>query len=562
MTLFDGMEPILLLIALLVVVPFLGKYMARVFEGHPPFFVRPLCWVEKAIYRLCGINPSHEMNWKTYAKAVVYFNLVAFLFLFLLSMAQYWLPFNPENFSGLSWPLAFNVGISFMTNTNWQPYAGESTLSYLTHFLGLTVQNFTSAATGNAVLLALIRGIRQHSISLIGNFWVDVTRTIVYLLLPLAFIFSLVLVSQGVIQNFQPYQEAILDTGIQVLPMGPVASQVAIKQLGSNGGGFFNTSSAHPFENPTPLSNFLEIFAILCIPAATIYMYGFMIASRQQSRVILGVIMVLWLAAFAIALYAEWMPNPSLGYNPVLEGKETRLGITNSVLWTISTTSVANGSVNSMLDSLSPLAGGAALFQMLLGEIVFGGIGVGLCGMLMYILLTVFLAGLMVGRSPEYLGKKIEKQEIQWAVVAIIVPCALTLLGASLALVLPSAFSRTTNSGPHGFLEIFYAFASISSNNGSSFEGLHANTNFYNLILGFCMLFSRLAILIPSLAIAGSLSQKTTLVESLGTFKTNTFLFGILLISVILIIGALTFFPALALGPIAEHLLMREGQTF
>lgn len=563
MTAFNGIEIILLIVALAFAVPLLGKYMALVFEGSPPFFVRYLSRIEKSIYRLCGIDPSQEMSWKAYAKAVLLFNLIGFLFLFLLQIGQSWLPFNPQHFTGLNWPLAFDVAMSFVTNTNWQSYGGENTLSYLTQFLGLTVQNFTSAATGNAVLLALIRGIKQHASPSIGNFWVDLTRTIVYLLLPLAIIFALILVSQGVIQNFQPYQEVIQwEKGTQTLPMGPVASQVAIKQLGSNGGGFFNTNSAHPFENPTPLSNFIELFAILCLPAATTYMYGLMIGSKKQGLVILGVMTALWAAMLAVALYAEWLPNPVLNYHPVLEGKETRLGVTNSVLWAISTTAVSNGSVNSMLDSLSPLAGGSALFQILIGEIIFGGIGVGLCGMLMHILLTVFLAGLMVGRSPEYLGKKIEKQEIQWAIVAILVPCALVLLGASFALVLPFAMQGLHNQGPHGFSEVFYAFASSAGNNGSAFAGLDANNHFYNIILGCCMLIARLAILISSLAIAGSLSLKKTVAESLGTFKTNTFLFGILLISVILIIAALTFFPSLALGPIAEHLLMQDGQAF
>lgn len=564
MTRFDGIEFILLAFALLIAVPLLGKYMSLIFDDHPPVWPsRYLGWIEKGIYRLCSIDSTLEMNWKSYAKALLCFNLIGFIFLFFLLIGQQRLPFNPQHFPGVSWMAAFNTSISFVTNTNWQNYAGETTLSYLTQFLGLTVQNFMSAATGNAVLLALIRGIKRRSTSLIGNFWVDLTRTVVYLLLPLAMILTLFLVSQGVIQNFQPYQNVELwEKGSQILPMGPVASQVAIKQLGSNGGGFFNTNSAHPFENPTPFSNFLELFAILCLPLATIYMYGLMIKSKKQSLVILGVMGGLWLMALIIALYAEWSPNPVLVYHPVLEGKEIRLGITNSVLWAISTTAVSNGSINSLLDSLSPLAGGMALFQILVGEIIFGGIGVGLCGMLMHILLTVFLAGLMVGRSPEYLGKKIEKREIQWAMIAILVPCSLILLGTSLALMLPSYFTPIINQGPHGFSEILYAFASAAGNNGSAFQGIDTNTYFYNLSLGLCMLMARLSILMSSLAIAGSLASKQTMAESLGTFKTNTVLFGILLASVILIVTALTFFPAFALGPLAEHLLMQQGQAF
>jgi K+-transporting ATPase ATPase A chain len=560
---FDGMELVILGLALCLVIPLLGSYMAMVFDHPSPLLKRSLGWLENGIYRICGINSTQEMNWKTYAKALLLFNFVGLVVLFFLLMGQSWLPFNPQHFAGMKWPLAFNTAVSFVTNTNWQVYEGENSLSYFSQAFGLTVQNFVSAASGNGVLLALIRGIKRRSTTFIGNFWTDLTRTVVYLLLPLSFILALALVSQGVIQNFQPYQEATMwEKGTQILPMGPVASQEAIKQLGSNGGGVFNTNSAHPFENPTQLSNFLELLAILCIPAASLYMFGLMIGSKQQGLILLGVMTGLWIIALAVGLYAEWSPNPVLEYTPVLEGKEARLGVTNSVLWSISTTAVANGSVNSMLDSLAPLTGGMALFQILLGETIFGGIGVGLCGMLMYVLLTVFLAGLMVGRSPEYLGKKIEKQEIQWAMVSILVPCALTLLGVSLALLIPSALASMGNAGPHGLSEMLYAFASTVGNNGSGFEGISANNNFFNILLGLIMLAGRLAILIPSLAIAGSLANKKAVAESLGTFRTSTLLFGVLLTSVILIVAALTFFPALALGPIVEHFLMEQGQAF
>jgi K+-transporting ATPase ATPase A chain len=563
MSRFDGIDLIILGLTLLIVIPLLGRYMAMVFESPSPLLLRSLGWLEHGIYRVCGINSTQEMNWKAYAKAVIVLHLIGLAVLFLLLLGQRWLPLNPQHFEGPAWPLAFNIAASFVTNTNWQAYEGENTLSYFSQAFGLTTQNFISAAVGNSVLLAFIRGIKRNSTQMIGNFWVDITRTIVYLLLPLSLIFALVLVSQGVIQNIQPYQEATLwEKGTQVLPMGPVASQVAIKQLGSNGGGYFNANSAHPFENPNHLSNFLEIVAILCIPTSALYMYGLMIGSKKQGLVLLGTMMVLWVLSLGIAHYAEWLPNRVLEYYPVLEGKEVRLGVTNSVLWSISTTAVSNGSVNSMLDSLAPLTGGVALFQMLIGGIIFGGVGVGLCGMLMHVLLTVFLSGLMVGRSPEYLGKKIEKQDMQWSVIAILAPCALILLGISFALITPFAISSIQNSGPHGLTELLYGFASTVGNNGSGFQGLNANTTFFNLLFGCLMLAGRFAILIPSLAVAGSLANKKLIAESQGTFKTDTLLFGVLLLSVILIVAALTFFPALALGPIVEHLLMLQGQAF
>ncbi len=563
MTQFEGIELTMLLLALLLTVPLLGDYMARVFTEPPSFALKSLGWLEKGIYRLCHIVPTQEMTWKTYTKALLFFNLIGLVFLFLLQMTQAWLPLNPQHLPNVNWSLALNTAISFVSNTNWQAYEGENTLSYLTDVLGLTVQNFVSAATGNTALLALIRGIKLRSAKSLGNFWVDLTRTVVYILLPLSLILALILVSQGVIQNFNSYPTiTTIEGDQQVIPVGPIASQVAIKQWGTNGGGVLNANSAHPFENPTPLSNFLELFALICIPAATTYMYGRMIGAKRQGFIILGVMLTLWLLSIAVAYYSEWLPNPVLGFNPVFEGKETRIGISNSVLWAMTTTAASNGAINSALDSLSPLAGGMALFQILLGEIVFGGVGVGLCGMLMYVFLTVFLAGLMVGRTPEYLGKKIEKSEIQWAIVAILTPCSLILLGTSTALLFPSALESLTNHGPHGLTELLYGFSSAAGNNGSAFEGLQANTYFYNLLLGAIMLITRLSIIIPSLAIAGHLVQKRVMVESVGTFKTDTFVFGALLLSVILVIAALTFFPALALGPIVEQILLHQGQAF
>lgn len=559
----NTLQIVIFILLLFITVPLLGRYMAEIFRDRPALSIPGLACLEALIYRVCQIDSHQEMSWKSYAKAMLYFNLIGFIFLFFLQLMQGGLPFNPQGFSGVEPALAFNTAMSFTTNTNWQAYGGENSLSYLTQMLGLTTQNFVSAATGNAVLLAFIRGIQRKSAQTIGNFWVDLTRTVLYLLLPICVLFAIILVSQGVIQNLHPYVVAnTLEGSTQTIPMGPAASQIAIKQLGTNGGGFFNANSAHPFENPTPLSNFLEAFAILCIPAAATYMYGFLIQSRKQGWIIFSVMCILWLSGLVIALSSESAINDVLGVNPVLEGKETRFGSVNSILWAVSTTGTSNGSVNSMHSSLSPLAGGIALFNIMIGEVVFGGVGVGLCGMLMFILLTVFLAGLMVGRTPEYLGKKIEKTEIQWVMLAILAPCALILLGAGIASILPNALESLANAGPHGLSEILYAFSSAAGNNGSAFAGLNANTYFYNITLGIIMLLARLAILIPSLAVAGHLAQKNTVAPSLGTFATDKPLFGILLFSVILIVAALTFFPALSLGPIAEQILMLRGQAF
>lgn len=436
-------------------------------------------------------------------------------------------------------------------------------MSYLTQMMGMTVQNFLSAATGNAVLLALIRGITRQSSQTIGNFWKDLTRTVVYLLLPLSIVFALFLVSQGVIQTFHPYvHAATLETGSQTIPLGPVASQIAIKQLGTNGGGYFNANSSHPFENPTPISNFLETLAIFWIPAAATYMYGLMVKSRKEGMVIFLVMFILWLGGLSVALYSQSASNPVMAINPVLEGQEARLDPFNSILWAVTTTGTSNGSVNSMHESLSPLAGGTAMFNIMIGEVIFGGVGVGLAGMLMFVLLTVFLSGLMVGRTPEYLCKKIEKFEMQWVMLAILTPCALILLGGGAAIVIPDAVESLGNSGPHGLSEMIYAFASSAGNNGSAFAGLNANTYFFNISLAIVMMISRFAILASSVAIAGSLAAKKSLAASAGSFSTNSLLFGILLFSVIFIVAALTFFPALSLGPIVEQILMLKGESF
>jgi potassium-transporting ATPase potassium-binding subunit len=548
------------LIVLVLLAPVLGKFMARVFSGEKHFLLRIFGWAERGIYRLCGINADEEMNWKKYCAVLIYFNLIGFLVVFGLQLAQQLLPLNPQHLSSVPIALAFNTAVSFMTNTNWQAYAGETTLSYLTQMLGLTVQNFLSAATGIAVLLALIRGLARRSGKTLGNFWVDLTRSTLYILLPLSIILAVVLVGEGVVQTTAPYTTITTVEGDQqVIPLGPAASQIAIKQLGTNGGGFFNTNSAHPFENPTPLSNFFEMLSILLIPAALVYTFGIMTRRKRHALVLFGVMMVIFLAGLGASLGAE---NSMTAGTANLEGKEVRLGITNSVLWETATTSASNGSVNAMHSSLSPIAGGVAMFNIMLGEIVFGGVGCGMYGMLLFVLLTVFLAGLMVGRTPEYMGKKIEAREIQMVILAIIAPSAAILIGAGLSVVLSTALTSVSNAGPHGLSEILYAFSSAAGNNGSAFAGLNANTNYYNLMLGFTMLIGRFAVLIPTLAIAGRLVGKKIAPVSSGTFSTDAPTFAILLIGVIIVVGALTFFPALTLGPIVEHFLMQAGRTF
>ncbi len=543
--------------------PIFGRYIANVFTGKATFAYRILGWLENLCYRIGGTNPKEEMSWIEYGKALLIFNFFGFITLFFLQLIQGYLPLNPQKFGGVSWPLAFNTAMSFTTNTNWQSYAGETTLSYLTQMLGLTSHNFLSAATGMAVLLTLTRGIIGKAIDTVGNFWVDLVRMVVYILLPLSILFAIVLVGEGVIQTFSPYVEVTtLENAKQTIPMGPVASQIAIKQLGTNGGGFFNANSAHPFENPTAFSNLLEMLALVLIPAASVYTYGIMIGSKKHAWLLFSAMFVLWAAGIFISFGSEHSTNRVIDVFPILEGKETRLGTTNSLLWAISTTATSNGSVNAMMSSLSPLAGGMAMFNIMLGELIFGGVGVGLCGIIMFTLLTVFLSGLMVGRTPEYLGKKIEKREMQWVVMAVLMPGALILAGAGIFCILPGALSSLGNQGPHGLSEILYAFSSAAGNNGSAFAGLNANTNYYNLTLGMVMLFARTSIILPSLAIAGLLVQKKITPPSSGTFSTNSILFVILLISVILIIGALTFFPALSLGPIVEQLLMLEGESF
>jgi K+-transporting ATPase ATPase A chain len=546
----------LYLLALVVGTPVLGAFMARAFQGRPTLLSPVLGPVERAIYRLAGVDEKRQMRWTEYCLALLAFNAVGFAFLFVLQLLQGSLPLNPARLGDVPVPLAFNTAVSLMTNTNWQAYSGEATMSYLTQMLGLGVQNFVSAASGIAVMLALTRGLAERSASTLGNFWADLTRSTLYVLLPLSLVFAVVLVSQGVVQTFAPYPQATtLEGAGQQIPLGPAASQIAIKQLGTNGGGFFGVNSAHPFENPTPFSNFLEMLAILLIPAALAYTYGVMVGNRRQGWVLFGTMMALFLMGLALT----WWGEVSAG---TLEGKETRFGIFNSALWATATTDASNGSVNAMHDSFSPLGGMVPMLNIMLGEVIFGGVGAGMYGMLMFVILTVFIAGLMVGRTPEYLGKKIEAPEIRWAVVAVLLPCALILLGSAIACVLPNALTSLNNNGPHGLSEILYAFASAAGNNVSAFAGLNANTKFYNYVLGVVMLLGRFGVIIPALAIAGSLAPKKVSPVTAGTFPTDGATFACLLMAVILIIGALTFFPALSLGPIAEHFLMQQGRTF
>jgi potassium-transporting ATPase potassium-binding subunit len=554
---------VVFLAALLGLIPLLGGYMSKIFQGEKTLVHRFLYPLEKMTYRIAGINPQEEMTWKKYAKKMLTFNLIGFLALFLIQMGQSYLPLNPEGMGGVPWPSALNTAISFTTNTDWQAYPGETTLSYGTQMWGLTVQNFLSAATGNAVLLALIRGIGRQSGETVGNFWEDLVRTVVYVLLPLAVILSLVLVSQGVIQTFTHSVKAFtLESEWQTIPLGPVASQVAIKQIGTNGGGFFGVNSAHPFENPNGVTNFLESLSIVLLPACLTFMYGRMLKDKRLGWSLLLAMGLLWVGSLVVGVLSEQVINPLFEIQPLLEGKELRFGVFQTLNWSTLTTATANGSVNGMLDSLSPLAGGIALFNMMLGELVFGGVGVGLCSMLMFVLLTVFLAGLMVGRTPEYLGKKIEKQEIRWVSLAILFPAAIILVGSAVASAYPQIVQLLGNRGPHGFSEILYAFTSCTGNNGSAFAGLNAESHFFIFGLSFCMLLGRLAILIPSLAIAGNLVKKKGLRQAEEVLSTSSLLFIFLLIGVILVVGALTFFPALCLGPIVEQMVMLKGQAF
>ena len=563
MTTFEFLQIALYLGLLIVCTPLLGGYMARVFRGERnllSFVLRP---VENGLYRLIGIDSRAEQDWKAYAWAVILFNAVGFVFLFVLQLIQGYLPLNPAGLGNVEPFLAFNTATSFVTNTNWQAYAGETTLTYLTQMIGLTVQNFVSAATGIAVVVALIRGLIGRAGKSLGNFWVDLVRSTLYVLLPLSIILAILLIGQGVVQNFNaPAAATTLSGETQMLPQGAAASQIAIKQLGTNGGGFFNVNSAHPYENPTPFSNFLQMFSILVIPASLTYTYGVTVGSKPQGWAIFAAMFILFVLGLSVMLVSEYTPNPVVGGILPMEGKELRFGITNSILWGAATTVASNGSVSAMHSSFSPIAGGIALLNMMLGEVIFGGVGAGLYGMLIFVILTVFIAGLMVGRSPEYLGKKVEAGEVKMAILAILLPSAAILLFTALGVVTDAGLSSRTNMGAHGFSEVLYAFTSGAANNGSAFAGLNANTPFYNTLIGIAMWIGRFGVILPVLAIAGSMAGKRIAPASAGTFPTDSPLFVVLLIAVILIVGALTFFPALSLGPIVEQLLALNAQTF
>jgi K+-transporting ATPase ATPase A chain len=563
MTSLELLQIIVYLGVLIACVPLLGGYMAKVFSGERTLLTPVLRPVEGYLYRIAGVNPAEEQTWKQYTLALLAFNLLGFLVLFALQLAQGFLPLNPAGLGSVEPLLAFNTATSFMTNTNWQAYGGETTMSYLTQMLGLSVQNFVSAATGVAVVIALTRGLARRTATTIGSFWVDMVRGVLYVFLPLSILLAVVLVSQGVVQNFNAYTSVTTLSGeSQVIPQGPAASQIAIKQLGTNGGGFFNTNSTHPYENPTPLTNFMEMFSILLVPAALTYTYGVMVGDKRQGWVIFAAMLLLFIGGLSVMLASEYSINPVYGVAGVMEGKETRTGIASSVLWGAATTAASNGSVNAMHSGFSPLAGGIALLNIMLGEVIFGGVGAGLYGMLIFVILTVFIAGLMVGRTPEYLGKKIEAREIKLAMIAILLPSACILLFSALASITDAGLSSRANTGPHGLSEILYAFASGAGNNGSAFAGLNANTPFYNTLIGLAMWVGRFGVILPVLAIAGNMAGKRVAPPSPGTFPTDSPLFTGLLIAVVLIVGALTFFPALALGPIVEHFLMSARRAF
>jgi potassium-transporting ATPase potassium-binding subunit len=563
-------EVILILLFLLIVtisaIP-VGKYMSKVFTGKKTFMTPVIRPVENLVYRICSIDENQEMTWRRYAYTLLIFNIIGITFLFVLQLIQNFLPLNPAQMSSVRWDTALNTAISFATNTNWQSYAGETTMSYLTQMLGMTVQNFLSASVGIASLLALIRGFTRRNSDTIGNFWVDLVRTTLYVLLPIATVFALILASQGVVQTIDPYVTAqTLDGVNQTIALGPVASQEAIKMLGSNGGGFFNANSAHPFENPNGLTNLLETFAILLIPISLVFAFGYIIRNFKQGLTIFAAMMILLVAGMGVAYYAESQPNPlieKLGvYGGNMEGKELTFGVAESVLWGVPTTSVSNGGVNSMHDSAMPLTGLVYMFNMGIGEVIFGGLGVGLIGMLFYVILTMFIAGLMIGRTPEFLGKKLGPYEMVMAVIALVLPAAMVLVLAGIAISLPDGLTGLNNPSAHGLSEILYAYASALANNGSAFAGLSANTVFYNLTIGLGMLIGRFAVIIPALAIAGALAKKGRVPTDASTFPSTGALFVIMLVTVVIVVGALTFFPVFSLGPILEQLFLHGGLTF
>ena len=562
------------LLILLLTVP-LGRFIKRVFSDEPTFLDPILRPVERIIYRVCRISPASEMSWAEYAIAMLMFSMAGMLLLYAIERLQGFLPLNPEALGAVGPALAFNTAASFTTNTNWQAYGGESTMSYLTQMAGLAFHNFVSAAAGIAVAIAIIRGFVRRSSRTLGNFWFDLTRATLWILLPISIVFALVLVWQGVPDNFAPYVHAqTVEGAAQIIAEGPVASQEAIKELGTNGGGFFNSNSAHPYENPTPLTNLLEMLAIFAIAAGLTHTFGLMAGDKRQGWALFAAMALLFIVGASAAIWAEQRGNPmlaALGVNQRasalqsggnMEGKEVRFGIVNSALWATVTTDTSCGAVNSMHDSYTPLGGLVPLVNMQIGEIIFGGVGAGLYGMLVMAVLSVFIAGLMVGRTPEYLGKKIESREMKLAMFYVLIFPAAILLPAAVAVASKAGLAGISNPGPHGFSQILYAYTEGAANNGSAFAGLNANTAFYNITLALAMLFGRFMMKIPALALAGSLAGKRVVPQSAGTFPTTGAVFVVLLVGVILIVAALTFFPADALGPIVEHLAMRSGKLY
>ncbi len=594
MNMYEWLETMLFFVVLLALVKPFGTFMARVYQGERTILSPVLVPCENLLYRVCGVNRDEETDWKRYAVGLLLFNLLSGVALFAFLLLQGVLPLNPQKFPAFSWHLALNTAISFMTNTNWQNYSGESAASYFTQMFGFAVHNFTSAATGMVVAIALIRGFVRRKTTAIGNFWVDLTRSTLYILLPLSLAFAIFLVSQGVIQNFSPYKTLPLiqaiaydkpkldDKGNPIkdakgnpvtesatakevtIPMGPVASQEAIKELGTNGGGFFNANSAHPYENPTPLSNMVEIFLILLISGGLTYTFGRMAGNPRQGWALLAVMLAILIFAMGVLYWAESGGNPlvaKLGVHGInMEGKDTRFGLAGSSLFAVSTTGTSCGAVNTMHDSLTPLGGMMPLSLILLSEVVFGGVGTGLYTMLAFVVIAVFVAGLMIGRTPEFLGKKIEVREMWMSIITVLTAGILILIFSGIAMVVPSAISAMGNPGAHGLSEVLYAYASQSNNNGSAFAGLSGNTVFYNVTGAVCMFFGRFAPIVASLAMAGSLAEKKYVPPSLGTLPTDKVPFALWLTLVILIVGALTFFPALSLGPIVEHLTMLGGK--
>lgn len=561
------LQLLVFLTVLTVIALILGEYMAKVFSGTRTFMSPILGPLENGFYKLIGVDPQKETDWKGYAANLIIFNVICFLGLYLLQEIQHLLPLNPQKFGPVRWDTALNTAVSFATNTNWQAYGGESTMSYLTQMMGMTVQNYLSAAIGIAASIAFIRAFVRQSVSEIGNFWVDLTRSTIYILLPLSIIFSLIFVSQGMIQNLNPYTKATTIEGQeQTIAQGPVASQIAIKHLGTNGGGFFNANSAHPYENPTPMTDYLEILGLLIIAAALPFTFGRMYGSRKQGWVIFIAMMILYLGGLSIALWSEFHGNPLLSKLGVehglnMEGKEVRFGQLASVVFAHSTTVTSCGAVNCMHDSLMPITGLILMFNIAIGEVIFGGVGTGIIGMIIYAILTMFLVGLMIGRTPEIFGKKLEPFEMSMAVIVLLASSSVQLVMSAVGVMTSPGLAGLNNAGPHGLSEILYAFLSAAGNNGSAFAGLSANTPFYNLTTSFNMIIGRLAIIVPPLAIAGSLVQKKMVPEKVK-FPTASPLFILMLVSVVIVVGALTFFPAFTLGPVLEHLFINIGKTF